>query len=375
MHKPFMILVAAVALMAGSKQSSHADEQFSLVIDPFTGATSLRNDATAAVDLDGYFVTSPSVPVLDPMGWNSLVEQDFSGWSATSSETGNRLGEVNLFGSTNIGPGESLSIGNAYTAFSPSGFGEQAPGVGAINFSYTLANEPAAFPGDVEFSARNTVVLVVDPATGNAELVNQSGFDINLDSYLVKSNESVLNANTWEPLSSSDSNWTSAVGAANRIAEGNLFDSTFLAANGGSISIGSPINTSLLEDEKNLEMEFTATGFDASIVGGVLFTAASVAEANADFDGDGDVDSTDLATWNGNYGNSGGLANGDANGDALVGGSDFLAWQRQYTGSSSALTDSAFTAVPEPTTLWLILSGIAMTNGRPRRRALAVSGL
>ena len=58
--------------------------------------------------------------------------------------------------------------------------------------------------------------------------------------------------------------------------------------------------------------------------------AAATAVSPADFDADGDVDGTDLAQWQSDYGPGG---NADADGDGSSTGFDFLAWQRQFTGS------------------------------------------
>ena len=67
--------------------------------------------------------------------------------------------------------------------------------------------------------------------------------------------------------------------------------------------------------------------------------AAALVVASADFDADGDVDGTDLAQWEGDYGQNG---DSDANGDGASTGLDFLAWQRQYTGSLAALFSDDF---------------------------------
>lgn len=65
--------------------------------------------------------------------------------------------------------------------------------------------------------------------------------------------------------------------------------------------------------------------------------------SSADFDGDGDVDGNDLATWQTAYGVS---AAGDATGDGESNGADFLAWQRQFTVGAELMAASV--AVPEP---------------------------
>ena len=86
----------------------------------------------------------------------------------------------------------------------------------------------------------------------------------------------------------------------------------------------------------------------------------------ADFDGDGDVDSLDLAQWEGSYGVDS-LADADGDGDSD--GADFLAWQRQFTGDLSPPL-SASTTVPEPSTV-LLISGLAAVGVFCRRRVYA----
>jgi hypothetical protein len=79
-----------------------------------------------------------------------------------------------------------------------------------------------------------------------------------------------------------------------------------------------------------------------------------VVKLPADFDEDGDVDGTDLATWRMGFGTAAGATHmqGNADGDADVDGADFLTWQRQFgngPGLPGALPQQD--AVPEPT-LW-----------------------
>ncbi len=67
-----------------------------------------------------------------------------------------------------------------------------------------------------------------------------------------------------------------------------------------------------------------------------------------DFNGDGVVDSADLAVWTANYGLHEGAttAAGDADGNGAVDGADFLVWQRNLGASASASATAS--AVPEP---------------------------
>ncbi|MEM8945382.1 MAG: hypothetical protein AAGD11_09375 [Planctomycetota bacterium] len=80
---------------------------------------------------------------------------------------------------------------------------------------------------------------------------------------------------------------------------------------------------------------------------------------SADFDGDGDVDSSDLAELQSNYGlAAASQSQGDADGDGDVDGSDMLVWQRQFGSSVNFL--SAVQVVPEPAAIGLTLA--AMTT-------------
>ena len=85
---------------------------------------------------------------------------------------------------------------------------------------------------------------------------------------------------------------------------------------------------------------------------------ASIALTPGDFDGDGDVDDDDLTQWQGDYGVN---ANSDANGDGDSDGSDFLIWQENYTGPGLL---AAAAAVPEPSSVVLVLVGIALFGRR-----------
>lgn len=88
-----------------------------------------------------------------------------------------------------------------------------------------------------------------------------------------------------------------------------------------------------------------------------------------DFDGDGDVDGADLATWQAGFGDASATrADGDADRDGDVDGQDFLIWQRARTASSAA---AASTTVPEPTfSLSLVAAGAGLLAAGRRRRSL-----
>ena len=82
---------------------------------------------------------------------------------------------------------------------------------------------------------------------------------------------------------------------------------------------------------------------------------------SVDFNQDFAVGTADLSTWEAAYGND---DSADADGNGLSEGLDFLAWQQ----SSSASLVAAVSAVPEPTTLLLLLGGMAGLACQRRKR-------
>ena len=81
-----------------------------------------------------------------------------------------------------------------------------------------------------------------------------------------------------------------------------------------------------------------------------------------DFNGDYLVGAEDLALLQAGYGkgdNLAGIEDGDANGDGETNGIDFLEWQRHF-GAGSGAVSATSTQVPEPSTMWLLLAGLAL---------------
>jgi len=351
MRKLLALTAAALAAAVGSPGASRADEDLSIVIDPRTGAASLRNDSAAPIDLDGYLLRSGS-DVFDPVAWTSLEEQSLPGWF-DGPAAANRLADTNLLGSSSLAPGATLSLGAPYVPFSPSAIGEPEP---SLDITYSVAGV-GVFPGDVEFSRANNVVLEVNPNTGAASLVNQSAFNIDIDGYLITSEAGVLSVGGWSPLGSTDSSWAAAAGAANRLAEGNLLGSTPLASDGGELAIGSPIDPSLLTDETELTLRYNIPGV-GQITGGVLFTSAAVVSIPGDYNGNGVVDAADYVIWR----------NG-ASPDSTQAGYDLWAGNYGSTSAPAFAGASSAAAIPEPVALVSLaacLAGVAIR--RPSRR-------
>jgi hypothetical protein len=109
-----------------------------------------------------------------------------------------------------------------------------------------------------------------------------------------------------------------------------------------------------------------AAGFDSqsqSQTGSAVFDNFLVREIlPGDFNIDGNVNSSDLATWQAAYGVN---ANGDADYDGDTDGRDFVIWQRHFTESSSLASVS--TIVPEPSAVWLATLAACCISGRNHR--------
>jgi hypothetical protein len=87
-----------------------------------------------------------------------------------------------------------------------------------------------------------------------------------------------------------------------------------------------------------------------------------------DFNRDGMVDAADYVVWRDTFEQTGNLA-ADANEDNIVDADDYVLWRANFGRSDSAATGALQAAVPEPSSLALILAaGIAMLSLRQDTR-------
>ena len=114
------------------------------------------------------------------------------------------------------------------------------------------------------------------------------------------------------------------------------------------------------------DVDYSPTSLTLSVVSGP-------GNFPADFDGDGDVDGNDLNEWKPGFGKPTGAlkGDGDADADGDVDGFDFLAWQRQL-GSGPPATP-AVGAVPEPSTVALVVAALVGLAAPARRRIRRLS--
>jgi hypothetical protein len=346
------------------------DTDLSLVINPTTGAASIRNDTGGVINIDGYLLTS-SQNVFNPLGWLSLTDNGTSGW-AEGPAAANRLGEANLLSSLNVGGGALVALGTPYLPFTATQIGQLEP---SLTFQYHVAGG-ASFAGDVVFSPQNNVVLTVNPTTGFASLQNQSEFNINIDGLLITSTAGVLNPTGWNGLAESGvGGWTMGAAETNRLGEGNLLGSTPMAASGAPIGIGFAVDPAMLTDETDLVFEYHIAG-GGSVVGGVEFTVAAVDPVDGDYNGDGTVNAADYTVWRNHLGQAFTLTgeNPSASTPGIVDNEDYNFWKSRFGATSGSGSGGAgggelsSYAVPEPGSgLIYCICGLGVVGGGQAR--------
>lgn len=100
---------------------------------------------------------------------------------------------------------------------------------------------------------------------------------------------------------------------------------------------------------------------------GITEAFLATLDFDADFDGDLDVDGDDFLIWQRNLGTGTTNAEGDADGDGDVDSDDLNIWQFTYGDTVPPL--AATSAVPEPTSVVLVMAGLLAGSGMRRRRS------
>lgn len=335
-------------------------EQFlTLEVNRSTGAVTLKNLGAAVaandVSIDGYTINSAGNFLVPANGnWNSLDDQDVGGagtWTESNPSAG-RLSELQASGSTLFAGQSTQSLGNAYS-------GSDTFGVLAdLEFTYAQS-DGSVTTGFIEYTGNaNTLVLQVDPATGEALVVNQSQFSVAIDGYTVTSEDDAL-LTTWNSLDDQNAgggDWLEANPTSGRLSE--LKEADALTLNSGdSFSLG-----------------FL---YDIGIGGDLVFEFLVNQDALAgDFDLDGDADGFDFLIWQQGFGgafDASNLADWETDFGSTDGGpgglSEAIVGEVQFATIVPLSASTA--AVPEPTSaaMCLIAIGIGVATTRRKRRA------
>ncbi len=333
-----------------------------LTVDRDSGAVSITNPGTSAIDLDGYGVRSTSGG-LDSTGWTSLESQAIAGW-AEANPSANHISELNATSVGSLGAGLSWSLGNIFSPAVPTEFGQSTED---LVFQYTSPDDDNIV-GAVEYAGTgeiNNLVLYVDPNTGETNLRNTSPFTVDIDGYTVASVDGALLPDNGDWLSLEDQGaeggtWFEANGLATRVSELQVSGATTLAPN-TTFNLGTLWDTTGAED---LVFEFLLSGEEDPMTGVVLYAELPDVTLVGDYNDDGVVDAADYTVWRDNVG-AATLTNRDPANTGTVGEDDFLSWKTHYGETAGSGSSLSVTAVPEPAS-WTLLcvSGLLALAGR-----------
>ncbi|MDZ4783736.1 MAG: PEP-CTERM sorting domain-containing protein [Planctomycetia bacterium] len=328
-----------------------------LSVDRGTGATIIENVAGGPVNFDGYGINSP-LGSLDASDWSSLDKKNLGSW-LEAPPTNTDLGELAPFAGSTLPVGQSLSLGTPFK-FTPTAFGQSGDD---LTFDYSTASGET-IRGLVEYSGpHNTLVLVVDPDTGDAVIQNQSSFSAAINGYTIGSASGSLQFANGAWLSLDDqglSSWEEANPSAEFLNELNPLGSSLFSSR-MLVDLGTPFKVT---GKRDLTFEIHLVSGE-TMLGAVEYGEPISVGQPGDTDNDGDVDITDLNGVRNNFGNTGqvGSTAGDAFPfDGKVDISDLNAVRNNFGAAPGAQS------VPEPASLGLVLTAVALVFAARQRR-------
>jgi len=350
------------------------DEILVLQVNRNSGAVAIANIGASPKALEGYSVLS-SRGTLKLSNWNSLQDQALTGW-VEAGGTVNDFSELNPTSSSTINASNSLQLGTPY-AGQP---GVQFPAFGVdpddISFEYSTSDH-RTIQGSVIYSGtkvNNNLIVSVNPATGQAQLKNDSPYSVTLDGYAVYSQSNSLQPANGKWFSLQDrgvTGWEEAQPTAGVVSElkenGSLTLSPFSGYDLGELykSVGGT---------QDLRMEFFQSGQDLPTNGAVVygtFGSVSPPGLTGDYNNNGIVDAADYVIWRKASNTNAVLPNDPLGG--TIGQAQFNQWRANFgktlsgSGSGSGL---GIEAVPEPAAAVLLIVGILLA-AVPRRSRIS----
>ena len=322
----------------------------------------------------------------DGTGSSDLLQTTLNGGSLTQSDTFVGVVAADLDNDTY----EILYSTDDYATFQSAGTGSISPSRGVESLRMVLNNNlfndnvliDRVYLTDVSpVPSVDKLILEVNSTTGLMTMKNtslSSSFDI--DYYKIDSASSDLDPNGWNSLSDQEydaidgadpnsiagdgigETWDEAGGSDDSVLSERFLLGSSVFTPSESIGLGNAFQVGGDISMLTFEYRDTVTG---NIIEGII---EEVTGLSADFDGDNDVDGVDFLIFQRGFGLVGQTdnSNGDADGNGVVDSADLAEWEAQY-GMTFPLSANA-TAVPEPTSLMLIGAATLLTILRGGRR-------
>jgi hypothetical protein len=347
------------------------EEILVLLVNRTSGTISIANIGTTSKSLEGYSVLS-SRGTLNLTNWNSLQDQSVSGW-VEAGGTVNDLSELNPNSSSTITGGNSLPLGSPY-AGQP---GVQFPAFGInpddISFEYSTSDH-RTIQGSVVYSGtkvNNNLVVNVNPATGQAQLKNDSPHTVTIDGYAIYSQSNSLQPANGKWFSLQDrgvAGWEEANPATNVVSELNENLTLTLSPFSG-YDLGELYKT--IGGIQDLKLEFFQFGQDVPSNGAVVYGSFGTVNPpglTGDYNNNGIVDAGDYVVWRKKSGTNATLPNDSIGG--TIGPAQYTQWRSNFGKTSAGGQGMSAASVPEPGTASLLLFVVTAVMGviQPRIR-------
>ncbi|TWT66887.1 hypothetical protein Pla123a_45880 [Posidoniimonas polymericola] len=368
-------LILSTADVASRVQANVSlEEVLVMEVNRDTGVATITQPGGSTLSMDSYFLASDGVGALRSSGWSSLNGRPGFGsdWIPVAADA-NTVGELKASGEVTFASGASTSLGSVYNPFA-GGFGESAED---LQFTYSRASDGAIINGVVSYTgtAVNTLLLQVDPVTGEAYLRNTSGSAVQIDGYHVQSDSQSLSSAGWSSLDDQEvegsGSWLELLSV-----DSSLVGEFAINAGGTEIAPGDAMNLGNVyvgdgSGSRDLEFEFLLLGQEQGVSGAVIYEAFAGAALFGDFNDDGLVNGADYTIWRDNLGQSDSVLNGNGSNDASgnVVQADYFLWRNHYGISNASAGSAAAAAAPEPTAMLLGLIAAAPLVSRRRKAA------
>ncbi len=326
----------------GNNVDVAVEKALTLTYNTASGTTTIT-DYVGGVEVKGYTVSSDAT--LDTTAFNSMENAGIGNLEVAHASV-NQLSELTSpdKGAATLTPGQVHDLGAVLAALEDSAaFGTKANAQG-LNLEYVDGNNMLKQAIVTIEGTENNLVLHVDSATGEITLQNHSTKTVDLKGYTIKSANGDIDVAALTSIADGNADWDEANPTANQFSEivSPDTDGALTLTPGQKISLGEGLVDNA---DQTLELELLLADTLESLTGVVLYDEM-VASVAGDWDLDGDVDSQDVAIIQNHFGDNATLAD--------------------LFDARNSISASAIAAIPEPTSMAMLLGALLATTKRKR---------